>query len=365
MMTRQAPSGPAGVWQESFMPRNLAAFLAGPTPRTLLLRGDAGTVLRTFPAACVDTVVTSPPYWRARRYDGDSTLGTERDAADYVAHLTDILDGLARVLRPSGSLWLNLGDTYNGKNLAGIPWRTALALQARGWLLRNAVVWDKVKGNPCNATDKLRDTYELVFHLVRGTRYWYDADAVRRPPAPPRRRNGRLVTPTGVSGVRYAQQIRDSPALSAAERRAATAALRRALAKVEAGELADFRMIIRGCQRTTHSDARDVSGRAGELAKRGFYVLPYHPRGPKTGDVWRIVPEDQWRRDGHYAVYPKELCALPIRATCPPGGIVLDPFAGTGTTLVAAVELGRRAVGIDTSATYLAAARARVRAAGG
>jgi site-specific DNA-methyltransferase (adenine-specific) len=346
------------------MPRKLAAFLAGPSPRTLLLRGDAGTVLRGFPDDCIDAVVTSPPYWRARRYDGDSTLGTERDAADYVANLTEILDGLARVLRPTGSLWLNLGDTYVGKNLAGIPWRTAIALQARGWLLRNAVVWDKVKGNPCNAADKLRDTYELVFHLVRGTRYWYDADAVRRPPSPPQQRDGRLVTPTGVSGVRYEQQIRTSAALTSAERRAAMAALRRALALVANGELADFRMVIRGCQRTTHSDARDVSGRATELAKRGFYVLPYHPRGSKAGDVWRIVPEDAWRRDGHYAVYPKELCQLPIRATCPPSGIVLDPFAGTGTTLLAAAELGRRAVGIDTSATYLAAARARLRAAG-
>ncbi|HEV7732937.1 MAG TPA: site-specific DNA-methyltransferase [Candidatus Binatia bacterium] len=347
------------------MHRNLAAFLTGPGPQTLLLKGDAGTLLPTFPTACIDAVVTSPPYWRARRYDGTSSLGTESRADEYIVHLVDILDRLARVLRPTGSLWLNLGDTYTAKNLAGVPWRTAIALQARGWILRNAVVWDKVKGNPCNARDKLRDTYELLFHLVRGPRYWYDVDATRRPPAAPTRRGGRLVTPTGVSGVRYERQINASAALRPAERRAAMAALRRALAQVAAGELADFRMVIRGCQRTTHSDTRAVSGRAQELARRGFYVLPYHPRGSKAGDVWRIVPEDAWRRDTHYAVFPTALCQLPIRATCPPGGIVLDPFAGTGTTLLAATELGRRAIGIDTSATYLTAARARLRAAGG
>jgi len=142
--------------------------------------------------------------------------------------------------------------------------------------------------------------------------------------------------------------------------RRALAALRETLARVERGEIADFRMIIRGVQRATHSDAVAHSGRAHELRKHGFCILPYHKNGAKPGDVWRITPEDAWRTDGHYAVFPLALCRVPILATCPPGGIVLDPFAGTGTTLVAARDLGRRAIGIDLSPAYLDLARQRL-----
>jgi DNA modification methylase len=313
-----------------------------------------------MPAASVHAAVTSPPYWAVRRYAGGRGLGNERTPEEYVERLVAILDRVARVLRPDGSLWLNLGDTYAGKGLVGVPWRVALALQARGWIVRNAVVWDKVKGNPCNARDRLRDMYEHVFHLVRSPRFHYDGDAIRAPPRPPAvRSDGAVVTPTGVSGVRYRRQIAAS-ALSPAEKRSAVEALEEALRKVRDGRMPDFRMILRGVQRATHGDDVEFSGRAGELARKGWAILPYHPRGSKPGDVWRIVPEDAWRKDAHAAVFPAELCRIPILATCPPGGVVLDPFAGTGTTLVAALALGRRAVGVDVSSEYLAVAERRL-----
>jgi site-specific DNA-methyltransferase (adenine-specific) len=118
-------------------------------------------------------------------------------------------------------------------------------------------------------------------------------------------------------------------------------------------------MIIRGQQRTTHSDSERVSGRARELERKGFYFLRYHPNGSKPSDVWDILPEDTQQRTGHFAPYPEDLCKMPILSTCPQGGIVLDPFCGTGTTMLAAYRLGRRSVGIDLAPDYLAAAQER------
>jgi site-specific DNA-methyltransferase (adenine-specific) len=112
-------------------------------------------------------------------------------------------------------------------------------------------------------------------------------------------------------------------------------------------------MIIRGQQRTTHSDKENVSGRAKELLAKGFYFLKYHPNGRKPADVWDILPEDTQRKELHFAPYPVDLCRIPIAATCPEGGIVLDPFCGTGTTLLAARNMRRRSIGIDLSSQYL------------
>ena len=131
------------------------------------------------------------------------------------------------------------------------------------------------------------------------------------------------------------------------------------LSLVARGKIADFRMIIRGRQRTTHSDSANVSGRAKELREKGFYFLKYHPNGSKPSDVWDIIPEDTQRRKGHFAPYPEDLCRIPILATCQLGGLVLDPFCGTGTTMLVASKLGRKSLGIDLSAQYIAQAERR------
>jgi site-specific DNA-methyltransferase (adenine-specific) len=118
-------------------------------------------------------------------------------------------------------------------------------------------------------------------------------------------------------------------------------------------------MIIRGQQRTTHSDQEKVSGRARELQQRGFYFLRYHPNGSKPSDVWDILPEDTQKRDGHFAPYPEDLCKIPILSTCPKAGVVLDPFCGTGTTMLTAYRLGRKSLGIDISEEYISVAQER------
>ena len=306
--------------------------------------------------------MTSPPYWGHRQYEGEG-IGLERDYHDYISNLINILDQVKRVLKPSGSLWLNIGDTYLDKSLVGIPWRTALLMtDEKGWILRNDIIWNKIKGGPDNTKDRLRNVYEHLFHFVKSTNgYYYDIDSIRSRPRQSKVVNGAVVSATGVRGVRYKRQIELSTSLKEYEKKVAFAALDDMLQKVARGEISDFRMIIRGQQRTTHSDSGRVSGRAKELRDKGFYFLLYHPNGSKPGDVWDILPEDTQKRQNHFAPYPEDLCKIPILATCPESGVVLDPFCGTGTTMLTARLLGRKSIGIDISAKYLQAAEDRCR----
>jgi len=304
--------------------------------------------------------MTSPPYWRKREY-ADGGLGLETDHRDYVRDLARICEELRRVLKPEGSFWLNIGDSYENKGLVGIPWRVAFELIDRqGWILRNSVIWNKVKSGMDNTKDRLGSTHEDVFHFVKVAKgYYYNADAIRRKPREAKIVNGAVVSATGVSGVRYRRQIELSTALTEEEKAAAVRALEKTLTDVASGKFADFRMIIRAQQRATHSDSEMLSGRAKELRDKGFYFLRYHPKGSKPSDVWDIMPEDTQRRRMHFAPYPVDLCRIPILATCPENGIVLDPFCGTGTTLLAARNMGRRSVGIDISADYIEIASER------
>ncbi len=332
----------------------LAQYLGELRINPLLFLGDALPVLRELPCSCIDFAMTSPPYWGKREY-ANGGIGLENNHQDFVRHLAEIFLELKRVLKPTGSFWLNIGDSYDNKNLVGIPWRIAFELtDTQGWTLRNAVVWNKVKSGMDNTKDRLGNVHEMVFHFVKQPKgYYYDAAAIRSKPREAKVVNGAVVSATGVSGVRYKRQIELSTALSDDEKAAAFKALDQMLADIICGRVSDFRMIIRGQQRATHSDSERVSGRAKELRNRGFYFLRYHPDGCKPSDVWDIIPEDTQKRGIHFAPYPVDLCLVPILATCPPGGVVLDPFCGTGTTLYAARNLGRKSIGIDVSSQYL------------
>ena len=326
----------------------------------LLFHGDALTILRKLPSGSVDCVMTSPPYWGKREYQSGGT-GLELDYREFVANLTLVFAELKRVLKSSGSFWLNIGDTYEHKSLVGIPWRIAFELTDRqGWVLRNSVIWNKVKSGMDNTKDRLGNVHENVFHFVKQAKgYYYNADAIRSKPREAKVVNGSVISATGVSGVRYKRQIELSTDLTPRQKAEALRELNVMLADIAAGRASDFRMIIRSQQRTTHSDSERVSGRAKELRDKGFYFLRYHPNGSKPTDVWDIIPEDTQGRDSHFAPYPVDLCRLPILATCPENGIVLDMFCGTGTTLLAAHCLGRRSLGIDISREYLDVQRER------
>lgn len=306
-----------------------------------LYHGDALDVLRTMPDGSADCVVTSPPYYGLRDYGEPGQYGLEPSPAAYVETMRAVFGEVRRVLAPDGTLWLNLGDSYAGtgetgrndaqeitrdglphygtleqadrrdrrirvdygvpaKNLLGIPWRVAFALQDDGWILRNAIVWDKPNAMPESVTDRLSTTYETVFMLTRSPRYWFDLDAVREP------YSDNKPWGTQAGGVKASASI----------------------------------AILRGHRPDQHQTGLNRDS-----------VDKENPNGRNPGDVWS-VPTQPFPA-AHFAVMAPELARRCIVAGCKPGGVVLDPFCGSGTTGMVALKHGRRFVGIDLSAAYL------------
>lgn len=351
------PSVP--IVTESFR-QSFESYARNKSLSPLLFHGDALTVLKSIPDNSIDCAITSPPYWRKREYENGG-IGLEPDYREFVRNLAVVFSELKRVLKPTGSFWLNIGDSYERKGLVGIPWRMTFELTDRqGWILRNSVIWNKVKSGMDNTKDRLGNVHENIFHFVKQAKgYYYDADAIRSKPREAKIVNGSVISATGVSGVRYKRQIELATDLTPHQKLEAFKELKGILADMAAGKVSDFRMIIRSQQRATHSDKEKVSGRAKELRDKGFYFLRYHPNGSKPTDVWDIIPEDTQKRESHFAPFPVDICRLPVLATCPDGGIVLDPFCGTGTALIAAHNYGRKSIGIDISSQYLELAEER------
>ena len=327
----------------------------------LFFLGDCLEVLKDIPDESVDTIITSPPYWSQREYENGG-IGLENTLEDFFLNLLKITHELKRVLKPTGSFWLNLGDVYKNKHLLGMPWRFAFKLiDEQNWVLRNEVIWNKVKGGMDNSKDKLGNVHETIFHFVKDpSKYFYSTDEIRSKPRQSKVVNGSIVSATGVSGVKYKRKIELSTELTNEEKNNAFKALDEMLKHLKEGKYSDFRMVIRGANRTTHSNSDKVSGRAKELLNKGFYFLKYHPEGSKPSDVWEILPESSSKNKEHFAPYPIDLCRIPILATCPINGVILDPFVGTGTTCIAAKILNRKSIGIDISRSYLETAKRRV-----
>ena len=280
-------------------------YMNAKTFEPFFICGDSSHILREVPSNSIDFCMTSPPYWGQRQYHAGG-IGLEDSPHEYIGKLSSICQEVQRVLKPAGSFWLNIGDSYENKGLLGLPWRVAITLtEEQGWILRNSVIWHKVKGGPDNTKDRLRNVHENLFHFVKQRKgYYYNVDAIRSKPKTARILNGAVVSATGVTGVRYKRQIERSAELTSEEKTLAGKALDEMISAMERGEISDFRMIIRGQQRTTHSDSGRVSGRARELADKGFYFLKYHPKGSKPSDVWDILPEDTQKRSKHYAAFP-------------------------------------------------------------
>lgn len=315
-----------------------------------LLLGDAADVLRNMPSGSVDCVVTSPPYFSLRDYGVDGQIGLEQTPTEFVDRLRGVFVEVHRVLADYGTCWVNIGDSYaavrrgpdgsssgltNGaqlrvegaprtfdrplKNLLGIPWRLAFALQDDGWFLRNTMIWHKPNAMPDSAKDRLANTYEFVFLLTKRPRYWFDLDAIRVP------------------HVVKDRKPRPMPAQNLTQR---------------------------------HLAATDNVGWKN-------HDVVNHPGGRNPGDMWTIPTRPY--PGAHYATFPIDLplrciapgCAAEVCADCgvPRSrdaerggwtdcghevfrpGIVLDPFSGAGTTGLAARMLGRRYIGVDIDAS--------------
>lgn len=290
--------------------------------------GDARAVLSGMPDGSADCIVTSPPYWGKRDYGIAGQYGREDSPQAYADTLRGVFREARRVLADDGTCWLNLGDSYSAssggatglhaylgpritthrvaglhaKNLLGLPWRVAFALQGDGWIVRNAIVWHKPNAMPESVRDRLSCRHELVFLLVKQPVYWFDLDPVREPHATGVHREPEGCTRPAGRADRRTRPPKYGPGTP---------------------EVAGSR--------------RYGTGRH----KRG------HPNGRNPGDVWAIPTRPY--KGPHFAAYPLDLPLRCIAAGCRPGGMVLDPFAGSGTTGLAALRLGRRFTGIDIS----------------
>ncbi|MFJ1657209.1 DNA-methyltransferase [Streptomyces anthocyanicus] len=286
-----------------------------------------------MPDVSVDCIVTSPPYFGLRDYGTPGQYGLEPTPAAYAETMRALFAEARRVLTDDGTLWLNLGDSYAyppgsthrqgqtgqrrdctftaetirgttalpTKNLIGIPWRVAFALQDGGWILRNEVIWYKQNAMPESVTDRLSSRHEHLFLFTKQQRYWFDLDAIREPHTMRPQRRPR--------GHKERQRLGVLPA-------------------------------------QTHSTSqRDEPGTDG------------HRFGRNPGDVWDITTKPY--PAAHFAVFPIDLPLRCIKAGCRPGGVVLDPFSGSGTTGAAARLLDRKYIGIDLNPAYHDLAKAR------
>lgn len=247
-------------------------------------QGDAATVMQRIEDESIDCIVTTPPYWRRRTQGTESITATNKE--DFVNELLQTMAQAWRVLKPQGSLWLNMGDDTTDGFVQGIPWRVVLQMiDHQGWQLVNEVVWNKTTTSPQGSQDHLRKVHEFMFHLVKSDDFYYNDEALRR----------------------------------------------------------TFALIMR-------HEGKD----------RGKPAKGKQHQGLVPSDVWTIGVQ----RSGiaHYCVAPDTLYRLPLVATCPRDGIVLDPYCGTGTACKIAYEMNLRSIGIDINAEYIRQARATTEA---
>lgn len=259
---------------------------------------DAYTALTDLPDGSAQTCITSPPYWGLRDYGVEAQLGNEHSSNDYVTRLVGIFAEVKRVLRSDGTLWLNLGDSYDAKQLCGIPWRVALALQDDGWILRQDIIWHKPNPMPESVLDRCTKAHEYLFLLAKSERYYFNSGAIREPAVDKRGPGNKK--PYFIPGER-----------------------------------------------------------SGANANKGGSI---HKIGPRTTrnkrSVWSVTTKPF--KGAHFATFPPDLIEPCVLAGSKYGDYVLDPFFGAGTTGVVAKKHGRNFIGIEINEKYCSIAARRI-----
>lgn len=264
-----------------------------------ILLGDAAEQLRTLDAESVHCCITSPPYFNLRDYETPGQIGRESTPEEYISRLVEVFRETRRVLRPDGTLWLNIGDSYQNKNLIGIPWMLAFALQDDGWHLRQDIIWHKPNAMPENVRDRCTKSHEYIFLLSKSVRYHYDAAAIRE--------------------------------------------------KAQESSRARYNSPFNCGKKDIVGRGRGACDTPGMKKYTGF-------RNKRS--VWSLPTA--CFKGAHFAVFPEKLVEPCILAGCPEGGTVLDPFAGSGTTGVVAKRLGRNFTGIELNPEYREIALKRI-----
>jgi site-specific DNA-methyltransferase (adenine-specific) len=338
-----------------------------------ILQGDAIEQLRTLPDCSVHMCVTSPPYFGLRDYGVDGQIGLEDTPGAYVARLVDVFREVRRVLRDDGTLWLNLGDSYTNKQLTGIPWRVAFALQADGWYLRQDIIWHKPNPTPESVTDRCTKAHEYVFLLSKSARYYYDHDAVKEPSKEPNKFNGsrgRQTKKTGANGNRNDGGRGAIKGDGTRNRRSVWTVTTR---PYQGAHFATFPpKLIEPCILAGTSE-RGVCPHCGDPWQR----LVHRPKAPNEvftntksidparnrtmGGGLKQTGEKltRWRAEN-----PSVTTGWTPTCKCPEhepvSAAVLDPFGGSGTTAVVAQQHGRHAILIELNPAYIALAEERI-----
>ena len=273
-----------------------------------IIWGDCSKALSAIPSESVNCIITSPPYYNQRDYGISEQIGGELRPEQYLANLRVIFRECRRVLSNDGVLWLNLGDKFSDGRLMGMPWRAAFSLVDDGWLLRSDVIWHKPNAMPSSVATRPTTDHEYLFLFSKSDTYRYFADAIREP------------------HVTFSEH-----------------------SKMRGG---------RGHFGKNGGTPEKGKNAGNTNLHKGRWDQAFHPLGRNKRTVWSI-PLSKFR-GAHFAVFPEKLVETCVLAGTTPGDVVLDPFCGSGTTLVVANRLGRRFIGIESNHDYCAMAQARL-----
>jgi site-specific DNA-methyltransferase (adenine-specific) len=294
--------------------------------------GDNLFHLTNIPDNSVDMCVTSPPYYNLRDYKNSGQIGAENTVKDFVENLCKVFDEIHRILKPTGSCWVNIGDTYDKKRLLQVPSRFEIAMCDRGWHLRNEIIWSKPNPQPISSKDRFWGNHEKFFWFVKDVKkYYFNRDAI-------------LVPQAEIS-------------------------IRRMFSKNNMSKRKDFNAtskegfaISSDSQDKHYARMREEMGIDKEFNYEELIKSGKCPTRPEF-DTWNI-PSVTYK-GAHFAVYPPELIEKPILSCCPEQGIVIDPFMGSGTTGEVAKLNNRRYIGLELNPEYAILANERISKVGG
>lgn len=309
------------------------------------IQGNCEEVIKTFPDEFVDCVVTSPPYFGLRNYGREGQIGLEDSPEEYVQRLVNLFRDVKRVLKPLGTLWLNLGDSYAGsftshlhksKDLIGIPWMVAFALRADGWYLRQDIIWSKPNPMPESVRDRCTKAHEYIFLLSKSPRYYYDHESIKTDAADAtvRRMLQDVYSQNGSDRVPGKRNGRMKAVMSRNPRKEIDVKGGNQGRRDGIPPMAIEGTIHKKRVSAYMNDDGSIIG-GGKANKKSVWTVP--TKGLK---------------EAHFATFPEELIVDCIKAGCPPEGIVLDPFHGAGTTGLVASKLGRNFIGIELNDEY-------------
>lgn len=314
--------------------------------------GDSLEILRTLPSDSVHCCVTSPPYWNLRDYKIDGQIGLEKTQAEFIAALVAVFDEVKRVLRADGTCWINMGDSFVNKSLVGMPWKLTLALMGAGWFLRRDIIWNKTNPMPESCLDRPTTAHEYIFLLTKSSTYFYDRDAIAEP-----------CVWEGVDGT--TNGVTFGHGMDAEERGRGRIKMPDGWATHDGGH-GSFHKEGREKGRLVAKNSFKRANSKRAVAHVGHTMGTHRPdrKDPvPTGfrnkrSVWTFATKPF--NEAHFATFPPELPETCIKAGCPVGGMVLDPFFGAGTTGLVADRLQRDCIGIELNPVYAEIARKRI-----